>query len=149
MLAECTVPIGSALSCGLIGIRREWRAYGKLGTDVLTALASLRSELSPERDRLTCQRLFDWAKTVCNLYTIDLSSTFTCKTEAVGKRIHRSHRGVGTGVDGCGGLSWEQAPVVDLLRNVPLRRVQRPYPLVPPHRHPVDHIRGLRTVARS
>lgn len=122
-LAGCTAPVGPALSCRLIGIRREWPAYGKLGTDVLTALASLRSELSPARDRLTCQRLFDWAKTVCNLYTIDLSSTFTCKAEAVGKRIHRGHRGVGTGVDGCGGLSWEQAPLVYLLRNMPLRRV--------------------------
>ena len=130
-------------------IEREWPAYGKLGTDVLIALASLRSELSPERDFLTCQRLFDWAKTVCDLYTIDLSSTFTCKAEAVGKRILRSHRGVGTDERGCGGLSFALAPVVYLLWNMPHRRVQRPYALVPPHRHPVDHIWRLKTVARS
>src|SRR5215813_7029365 len=148
---DVTAPIGSALSCRLIGIRRirrEWTTYGKLGTDVLLALASLRSEPSPGIDYRTCQRLSDWAKTVCDLYTIDLSSTFTCKAEAVGKRIHLD-RGGGTVVDGCGGLSWEQAPVVYLLRNVPPKRVQRPYALVPPHRHPVDHIWRLKTVARS
>ena len=129
----------------LIGIGREWRAYGKLGTDVLIALASLRTERSPGSDYRTCQRLSDWAKTVCDLYTIDLSSTFTCKAEAVGKRIRR---GGGTEVWGCGGLSSALAPVVDLLRNMPHRRVQRPYALVPPHRHPVDDSRTS-TVARS
>jgi hypothetical protein len=145
-LAGCTAPVGPALSCRLIDIRREWPAYGNLGADVLIALASLRSELSPGKDWPTCERLCDWAKTVCNLYTIDLSSTFTCKAEAVGKRIRR---GGGTDEGGCSGLSWEQAPVVYLLRNMTLRRVQRPYALVPPHRLPVDHIWGLKTVARS
>ena len=92
---DARAPVGPALSCRLIGIRREWPAHGKLGTDVLIALASLRSELSPGIDYRTCQRLSDWAKTVCDLYTIDLSSTFTCKAEAVGKRIHPD-RGGGT-----------------------------------------------------
>src|SRR5262245_65975588 len=95
-------PAGPALSRRLIGITREWPAYRKLGTDVLIALASLRSERSPERDSLTCQRLCDWAKTVCDLYTIDLSSTFTCKAEAVDKRYSSWRRETGEG--GCGGL---------------------------------------------
>src|SRR5215813_4484903 len=51
-LAGCTAPVGPALSCRLTVIGREWRAYGKLGTDVLTALASLRTERSPERGLL-------------------------------------------------------------------------------------------------
>jgi len=139
-------PVGPALSCRLIGIRREWRAYGNFGADVLIALASLRTERSPGSDYRTCQRLSDWAKTVCDLYTIDLSSTFTCKAEAVGKRIRR---GGGIEVWGCGALFFALVPVVYLLRNLRLRRVQRPYALVPPHRHSVDHIWGLKTVARS
>ena len=36
-------------------IEREWRAYGNLGTDVLIALASLRTERSPGSDYRTCQ----------------------------------------------------------------------------------------------
>src|SRR5262245_30443479 len=143
-LAGCTAPVGPALSCRLTVIGREWRAYGKLGTDVLTALASLRTERSPERDSSTCQRLCDWAKTACDLYTIDLSSTFTCKAEAVGKRIHR---GGATEVWRCGTLFFALVPVVYLLRNLRLRRVQRPYAVV--HRHPVDDSWGLKTVARS
>src|SRR5262245_15555404 len=56
-LAGCTAPVGPALSCRLIGIRREWPAYGKFETDVhiLIVLASLRSELSPGLDYRTCQ----------------------------------------------------------------------------------------------
>src|SRR5262249_50037199 len=55
-LAECTAPVAPALSCRLIGIRREWPAYGKFETDVhiFIVLASLRSELSPGLDYLTC-----------------------------------------------------------------------------------------------
>jgi hypothetical protein len=128
----------------LIGIQLECRAYGKFGTDGLIALASLRTERSPRSDYHTCQRLSDWAKTLCDLYTIDLSCTHTCKAEAVGKRIHR---GGGTGVEGCGAQLSPPAPVVDLLRNVPPGPVQRPYAVV--HRHPVDHIWGVKTVARS
>src|SRR5262245_3982786 len=107
---DARAPVGPALSCRLIGIRREWPAYGNLGTDVLIALASLRSELSPGIDYRTCQRLSDWAKTVCDLYTIDLSSTFTCKAEAVGKRIHPD-RGGGTDEGGAAVflLRWLQS----------------------------------------
>src|SRR5262245_60922213 len=72
-------------------------------------------------------------KTVCDLYTIDLSSTFTCKAEAVGKRIRR---GGGTEVWGCGALFFALVPVVYLLRNLRHRRVQRPYAVV--HTYPVD-----------
>ena len=56
-LAGCTAAVGPALSCRLIGIRREWPAYGKFETDVhiLIVLASLRSELSPGLDYRTCQ----------------------------------------------------------------------------------------------
>jgi hypothetical protein len=128
----------------LIVIQLECRAYGKLGTDVIIALASLRTERSPEIDSLTCQQLCDWAKTRCDLYTIDLSSTFTCKAEAVGKRIRH---GGGTEVEGCGALFFALVPVVYLLRNLRHRRVQRPYAVV--HTYPVDHIWGLKTVARS
>src|SRR5262245_22195498 len=44
---DARAPVGPALSCRLIGIRREWPAHGKLGTDVLIALASLRSDSVP------------------------------------------------------------------------------------------------------
>jgi hypothetical protein len=129
-------PVGPALSCRLLVIQLvqlECRAYGKLGTDVIIALASLRTERSPAFDFRTRQRLSDWTKTRCDLYTIDLSCTHTRKAEAVGKRIHRRGR---TEVKGCGAQVSPPTPVVDLLRNVPPGPVQRPYTVV--HRHPVD-----------
>src|SRR5262249_19941803 len=47
----------------------------------------------------------------------------------------------------CGTLFFALVPVVYLLRNLRLRRVQRPYAVV--YRHPVDDSWGLKTVARS
>src|SRR5262245_25267463 len=132
----------------LIGIEREWRAYGKLGTDVLIALASLRSQLSPERDCPTCQRLCYSAKTRCALYvTTYLYRTYTDKAEAVGKRIHHGGGAVGADVGGGEALFYALVPVVYLLRNLRHRRVQRPYAVV--HRHPVDNSWRLKTVTRS
>ena len=128
----------------LIVIEREWRAYGKLGTDVRILLASLRTERNPGSDYLTCQRFSGWAKTRRDLYTIDLSCTHTRKAEAVGKRIRRV---AGTEVWGCGALFFALIPVVYLLRNLSHGLVQRPYTVVP-HMHPVDDSRSS-TVARS
>src|SRR5262245_15726229 len=55
-VAGCRAPVGPAVSCRLIVIEREWRAYGNLGTDVRILLASLGTERSPGSDYRTFQR---------------------------------------------------------------------------------------------